>query len=208
MAKMTRVLIVDDHKVMRDSFEKLFGEMSGFAVVGGTPNASFAEVFCERLHPDLVLMDVCTESGASGLDAAKRLRKNYPRLKIIIMSGFDEISYAPRAREIGADAFVYKSKSMDFFAGVIRDVMAGGTYFPESRTIPVPAGEAPLTEREMEVLRLLCMHKSRREIASELFISEMTVKRHVANMLEKTGFSSSVELAFYMITNGWINPMY
>lgn len=203
----TRVLIVDDHKSIRDSFIRLFDSLEVFTVVGDMANADYADVFCRELKPDLILMDVCTADGASGLEAAARLRAADPRLKIIVMSGFDEISFAARAREAGADAFVYKSHSLEYFVEVIHQVLAGGQSFPEPRSIPVPAGEAPLTEREMIILRLLCKHKSRREIARELFISEMTVKRHVANMLEKTGFDDSVQLAFHMIANGWINPL-
>lgn len=124
------------------------------------------------------------------------------------MSGFDEITYAARAQQAGANAFVPKDNSMQFFAEVVNEVMAGGHYFPEARTLPMPNGETPFTPREMEILKLLCEHKSRAQIASELYISEMTVKRHVANMLTKTGFSDSVELAFHVITNGWINPRY
>ena len=86
--------------------------------------------------------------------------------------------------------------------------MRGETYFPEAKTIPMLVGEAPLTEREMEVLRLMCKHLTSREIAEELFISENTVKYHKSNMLAKTGFSKAVDLAFYMISNGWINPLY
>jgi len=205
---MTRILIVDDHKIVRDSFCNVFNDIDDMTVVGDIPNAAYADVFCRNTHPDVVLMDVCTEDGASGLEAAKRLRAQYPQMKIIIMSGFDEVSYSVRAKSSGADAFVYKSRSLDFFVKIVRDVLKGEKYFPEPRNIPMPEGETPLTERELEILRLLCKHKSRKEIAQELFISEMTVKRHVANMLEKTGFSSSVELAFYMITNGWINPNY
>lgn len=124
------------------------------------------------------------------------------------MSGFDEISYVPRAIEVGADAFVFKSKSLAFFVNVAELVMNGKTYFPESKSVPVQEGEPPLTEREMEVLRLMCKHLTSKEIAQELFISESTVKYHKSNMMSKTGFSKAADLAFYMIVNGWINPLY
>lgn len=80
--------------------------------------------------------------------------------------------------------------------------------FPGIEKIPMPKGEAPLTDREMEVLRLICRHLTSKEIAEELFISVDTVKYHKSNMLQKTGFSKAVDLAFYMITNGWINPRF
>jgi len=153
-------------------------------------------------------LDVCTEEGASGLDATKTIRQKFPEIKIVVMSGFDEITYAPRAKEAGAHAFVFKSKSLDFFSEVAHGVMRGKTYHPKAKKIPMPMGEAPLTEREMEVLRLLCKHMTGKEIAEELFISENTVKYHKANMLAKTGFKKAVDLAFYMISKGWINPQY
>lgn len=205
---MNRILIVEDHVSMRESLAAVFSPENGFEVAGEVPSADYAELYCERLHPDLVLMDVCTEGGASGLKAAKDIRKKYPEIKIIMMTAFDEISYVPRAKAAGADGFIYKSKSLSFFLEVAQEVMAGGSYFPEPKTIPMPQGEAPLTEREMEVLRLMCRHMTNKEIADELFISENTVKYHKTNMLAKTGFSKAVDLAFYMISNGWINPLF
>lgn len=205
---MYKVLIVDDHESMCDSLTYALTDTGDFAVVAKLPTAAYACAYCERLRPDLVLMDVCTEGGASGLIAAKALIEAFPDMKVIVMSGFDEITYAPRAKETGAHAFVFKSKSLDYFTEVARGVMRGETYFPEAKTIPMPVGEAPLTEREMEVLRLMCKHLTSREIAEELFISENTVKYHKSNMLAKTGFSKAVDLAFYMISNGWINPLY
>ncbi len=205
---MFKVLIIDDHESMCDSLKLALEKMGDFSVVGKLSTAAYADIYCRRLRPDLVLMDVCTEDGASGLVATEALREKYPHLKIIVMSGFDEITYAPRAKKAGAQAFVFKSKSLDYFTEVMRGVMRGEVYFPEVKTIPMPKGEAPLTEREMEVLRLMCKHLTSREIAKELFISENTVKYHKANMLAKTGFSKAVDLAFYMISKGWINPLY
>ncbi|MCL2105518.1 MAG: response regulator transcription factor [Oscillospiraceae bacterium] len=205
---MHKVLIIDDHEFICDSLSHALTGTGIFTVAGMLPSAAGAALYCERLRPDLVLMDVCTEGGVSGLDAAKALREKFPGVKVIVMSGFDEITYAPRAKEAGAHAFVLKSKSLGFFMEVARNVMQGETYFPEAKTIPMPMGEAPLTRRELEVLRLICKHLSSKDIAEELFISESTVKYHKINMLAKTGFKKTVDLAFHMISNGWINPLY
>ena len=205
---MTNVLIVEDHVSMRESLTTALTAAGDFSVVGAVSNADYALDFCKHLHPELVLMDVCTEGGASGLKAVEAIRKTDPEVKIIVMTAFDEITYIPRARAAGANGFVYKSRSLHDFLEVARTVMAGGSSFPEPRTIPMPQGEAPLTDREMEVLRLMCRHMTNKEIAQELFISENTVKYHKMNMLGKTGFSKAVDLAFYMISNGWINPLY
>jgi DNA-binding NarL/FixJ family response regulator len=205
---LIKVLIVDDHESMCDSLSYCLEDAGGFDVVGKLPRADHAQMFCEKFKPDLIFMDVCTEDGASGLDATRLIRQKYPEIKIIVMSGFDEITYAPRAEDAGAHAFIYKSKSLEYFSEVAHGVIEGKTYFPEAKKIPMPMGEAPLTEREMEVLRLMCKHMTSKEIAEELYISENTVKFHKSNMLAKTGFSKAVELAFYMISKGWINPRF
>ncbi|MCL2159908.1 MAG: response regulator transcription factor, partial [Oscillospiraceae bacterium] len=134
------------------------------------------------------------------------IKKRFPNIKIIVTSGFDEITYMPRAKQLGANAFVYKSKSLRHFGEVARRVLGGEYVFPESKIIPTPQGESPLTEREMEVLALMCRHMSAKQIAEELYITERTVKFHRENMLAKTGFSNGLDLAFYVISNGWINP--
>ena len=205
---MLKALIVDDHQSMCDSLTLMLESGGAFSVVGKLQRADHAELYCERLRPDLVFMDVCTEEGASGLSATRLIRESFPEIKVIVMSGFDEITYAPRAKEAGAHAFIFKSRSLDYFSEVANGVMRGELFFPEPKTIPMPMGEAPLTEREMEVLRLMCKHMTGKEIADELYISENTVKFHKSNMLSKTGFTKAVDLAFYMITNGWINPRY
>ena len=205
---MYKAIIVDDHESMCDSLKYALEGTGEFSVAGTIPAAAHAEVFCERMRPDLVLMDVCTEGNVSGLDAAETLRKRFPEMKIVVMSGFDEITYIPRTKEIGAHAFVYKSKSLAYFTEVIRGVMRGEVIYPEERAIPLPMGEVPLTVREMEVLRLMCKHMTSAEIAEELFISTSTVKYHKANILGKTGFSKSLDLVFYMLTKGWINPLH
>jgi len=205
---MYKVLIVDDHESMCDALNITLTNTGEFTVVSSLASAADADVFCSQLKPDLVFMDVCTEGGASGLDAVKKIRENYPNIKIIVMSGFDEISYAPRAKEAGAHAFVLKSKSLNFFAGTASAVMQGEARWPEPKTIPVPKGEAPLTRKEIEVLRLVCQNMTNKEIANELFISTDTVKYRKANMLAKTGFARAIDLACYMIDNGWIKPMY
>ena len=100
-------------------------------MVGEVPNADYALDFCRHLHPDLVLMDVCTEGGASGLKAVEDIRKSDEEIKIIVMTAFDEITYIPRAKAAGANGFIYKSRSLNDFLEVARAVMAGGSSFPE-----------------------------------------------------------------------------
>ena len=205
---MINILIVEDHESMCEAITSVFNATGRYNVVGTVSSADFALVYCDKLKPQLVLMDVCTEGGASGLVATQKIKNSFPNIKVIIMTAFDELSYIPRAKSANADGFVYKSKSFNFFIETADSIMEGNKYFPEEKIVPVPKGEIPLTDREMEVLRLMCKHMSNKEIADELFITENTVKYHKANMLAKTGFTKSLDLAFYMISNGWINPLF
>ena len=205
-SRLIKVVLVEDHDLVRDFFCEDFSEKNGFQTVGATSDASAADALCRDLRPELLIMDVCTEGGASGLDALARLRPLYPEMKIILMSGYDELSYAPRAKTYGANAFIFKSKSSGFFLEIARKVLNGETYFPEPLKIPVPEGEAPFTNREMEILHLLCKKKSRAEIASLLYISEGTVNKHIERMREKGGFSSTFDMVVDIVSKGWINP--
>ena len=124
---MTKVLIVEDHVSMRESLTTALMAAGDFVVVGEVPNADYALDFCKHLHPDLVLMDVCTEGGASGLKAVEAIHNNCKDIKIIVMTAFDEVTYIPRAKAAGANGFVYKSRSLHYFLEVAREVMAGGS---------------------------------------------------------------------------------
>ena len=201
-----KVLIVDDHESMRDLLAMEFCPENGYEVVGSIGSAADAEIFCLKKQPDIAILDVCTEGSASGLDAAAKIRQKYPGIKIIVTTGFGEITYASRAKEIGAHAFVYKIKGAAYYLEVAERILAGETIFPEPKIIPVPQGEAPFTDREMEVLRLMCKYMSYKVVAEELFINEKTVRRHLENMRLKTGFPTTMELLVYVLSNGWINP--
>ena len=205
---MIDILIVEDHESMCEAITSAFTATNRYKVVATVASSDFALMYCEKFKPQLILMDVCTDGGASGLKATQIIKDKYPNIKIIVMTAFDELSYIPRAKAAKADGFIYKAKSFNFFIDIADKIMQGEIYFPEERLVPVPKGEVPLTDREMEVLRLMCKHMTNKEIAEELFITENTVKYHKANMLAKTGFAKSVDLAFYMISNGWINPLF
>ena len=104
---MTRILIVDDHVSVQESLSTAFDAQEDFAVVGTCSSAAYAPLYCEKLQPDLVFMDVCTEKGASGIEAVETLRRQFPKLKIIVMTAFEEVTYVPRARQAGADILLF-----------------------------------------------------------------------------------------------------
>ncbi|MGY3725411.1 two component transcriptional regulator, LuxR family [Granulicatella balaenopterae] len=205
---MYKLLIIDDHASMREAIRQAFVATNRYQVVSELATSDLAEAYCQKLQPDLVITDVCCEHGTSGLEATQVIKTHFPTIKVIIITAFDELSYIPRAKKVGADAFIYKSKSLQYFIEVADKIMQGEKIFSKPKEIPLALGETPLTEREMEVLRLICKHMTNQEIATELYISENTVKYHKSNMLAKTGFTKIIDLAFYMLSNGYINPLY
>ena len=208
MSELIKVLVVDDHKSMRSFIENEFTPEYGYTVVEGIENAADAVAFCTMLHPNLVIMDVCTKDGSSGLEATEKILKRFPKIKVIVTSGFDEVTYMPRAKEIGAHAFVYKINGGEQYRDAAKRVMNGEYVFPERKTIPVPEGETPFTSREMEVLRLASKGIPGQEIAEKLSISVNTVNRHIENMRQKAGVNTVMGLMTYVLSNGWINPNY
>ena len=206
--EIIRIAMIDDHLLFLDSFHAVFSAEAGFEVVAKALSASEADGICQNLHPDLMLLDVCTENNASGLDALARLRPLYPDTKFVLMSGFEEMTYAARARDLGANGFVFKSKPLIYFLEVARGVFEGKTYFPEPGKLPVAEGESPYTGRELEIMQLLCRDMSRHDIAQTLEISEHTVNRHIEKMRAKGGYASVFQMAITVVAKGWITPDY
>ena len=202
-----KIILVDDHSLFRNGLRGLLEHCAGCRVVGEAASGEEFLAMLPELEADIVFMDFAMP-GIDGAQATERALARRPDLRIITLSMFGEESYYTRMVQAGARGFLLKDSDIGDVVEAIDTVMAGGSSFPEPRTIPMPQGEAPLTDREMEVLRLMCRHMTNKEIAQELFISENTVKYHKMNMLGKTGFSKAVDLAFYMISNGWINPLY
>ena len=153
-------------------------------------------------------MDIQTkEEDTNGLHMAEIIKKDFPDIKILMMTGFDEISYLPRAKEIGVEGFILKSQSEDFFQEALDKVLIGEKVFPEEiPVIPVLEDNLPLSQREIEVLRLICEDYSNKEIANILSISESTVKRHIESLLRKTGKVGRAGLVAHAMIGGWINP--
>ncbi len=203
---MIKVFIVDDHTSIIDSFSQVINNQKDMEFVGGTSDCSEVISLCAKVSPDIVLTDISMDKANSGIILTEKLKYEFPDIKVIVMSGFDEISYIPNAKKAGADAFLSKSKSLEEFIEMTRKTIEGKGEFPQEISIPTAKGEAPFTLRELEMLTLLCHSYSRKEIAEHMNIAEGTVKRHIENMLVKSGCKSTMELVVYVVSNGWISP--
>lgn len=197
MDRKTRVMIVEDQNMPRQLFELLISGSERYEVAVSIDNAAVADIYCMRNDIDLVLMDVVTKNGANGLEAAERIKKQFPRIKVIVVTSMPEYSYIDRARAAKVDSFWYKEVSTESILEVCDRTMAGESVYPDS--IPkISIGNATsydFSKREYEVLRELMTGDTNTEIAKRLFISADTVKKHIQHMLELTGFKSRTELA-------------
>ena len=202
---MIQVVVVEDQALLRDSLVAAIGDEPDMEVVAALSDASEAPEVSARVSPDLVLLDVCTDGGASGIVAADAIKRIDPNVRVVIMTGMPEVSFVRQARDAGADSFVYKNVGTRELLSVMRSTMEGYSTFPTRSTVPL-FGAGDLTEDELHLLRLACEAKSRREMADELMISEGTLKRRTSELLAKTNYDSLLRLAVKAIASGYIVP--
>ena len=198
---MMRVVVVEDQAMLRDSLALAIDAQEDMTVVGSLSDASLALDVASRQHADIVLMDVCTRGGSSGIAATRRIKDALPGVRVVVMTGMPEVTFVEQARAAGADSFLYKNVGTAELLSVMRSTMDGYMTFPRPRR-DAPTGIGAITETEMAILRLVCEAKSRREVAAELCLSEGTVKRHVSEILAKTGYDSILRLAVNVVADG------
>ncbi len=195
--RKTKVMIVDDQAISRHFFELVVNGSGRYEVVFSVSSAYAADVYLLKKKVDLVLMDILMNDGSNGLDAAQKLKKRAPGVKIIAATSMPEYSWMQRARQIGIESFWYKEADEVSILDVMDRTMAGESVYP-ALTPVVRLGNAvreDFTNRELQVLAEITTGKSNLMVAEALGVSENTVKAHVRALLQKTGFSSRTELA-------------
>ena len=201
---MIKILLVDDQKILLEGLVKILSPMEDLSIVGTCTLSELTEAACRRLCPDLVLMDICMEGRTSGIQICERLKASFPDLRVILMTGMQEIAFLDWARAAGADSFIYKESSGEAFADCIRATMAGAQIYPDALgTSSFGETGAQLTERELAILQRVCRNMSYHEIAQELGITKRTVSFHISNMLSKTGHKSIIGLAVEAAEKGY-----
>lgn len=203
---MTNVLIVEDDPMARHLLEIYIANSDKYNHVQSVESAALAEFCCRTNKVDVILMDVCTAMNASGLDAAEKIKKSFPHIKVIIITSQPECSFIDRADAVGVDSFWYKNSDADEIISVIDRTMSGERVYPDSSP-SLKLGDIfseELTDREIEVLRELVAGESDAAIAEKLFMSLRSVKGHIQSMREKTGFRNRTELAVRARESGLI----
>lgn len=201
-----KLMIVDDQFVSRELFRLILDKSPDYEVVYSVDTAMFADTYVLNGDLDLVIMDILMQDGSNGLDAAEKIKKLRPEIKIVAVTSMPEVSWMDRAKAIGIDSFWYKEASEASILEVIGRTLAGESIYPKQTPV-IQLGLAKSTEftpREIQVLRLLTTGAGNDEIASKLEISLNTVKTHVMHLMDKTGFTSRTQLAIQARITGFV----
>ena len=211
----TRVLIVDDHAVVRSGLKLVLEAEDGIEPVGEAGTARDAVFEARSTKPDVILLDVVMPD-QSGLEIIPTLLQEHPEVRILVLSMQDDPQYVREALAAGARGYVLKEAADNEVVAAVREVASGGRYVhPElgARLVAAEseerrrANEDPLSERESEVLRLLALGHTNQEIAKQLFISVRTAETHRAHIMQKLRLSSRAELVRYALERGLMdNP--
>ncbi|MFQ5856441.1 MAG: response regulator [Anaerolineae bacterium] len=209
-----RVLVVDDHPVVRQGLRSLLSQYPDIHVVGEAEGGPAALELVARLQPDVVLLDIRL-AGPSGLDLARQLRRTQSESRIIILTSYDDEAYLLEAAQAGVHGYLLKSASAEVLADAIRAAGAGERRVSpalldkllrqfEDLAVEKMRQESGLLEDEIKILRLIADGATNKEIAEELYWSEITVKRKVQDILAKLGVTTRLQAAVEAVRRGLI----
>jgi DNA-binding NarL/FixJ family response regulator len=212
-----RLLLVDDHPVLRAGLKALLCSQNDITVVAEADNGVAAVELALALNPDLTLMDVSLP-GMNGADAARKIKEARPELRMLALSVHDETAYVRLLLDAGVSGYALKRSACEELVRAVRSVAAGDSYLDPSiarRMLGVSARREsstglpaliPLSERESEVARLLAQGLTMKEIAAQLSVSARTLETYRARALEKLGLKTRAELVRYATNCGWLRP--
>lgn len=210
-----RVLLVDDHALVRAGIRSLLGSMPDVEVVGEAASGEEALALAETALPHVVLMDIAMK-GLSGLEAAARIRDRYPRVRVVILSMHSGEEYVMQAMRAGAAGFLLKDAATGELELALRSVIRGESWFSPAVSRQVVEGYVQrvggeqaaevLTARQREVLRLVAAGRSTKEIAFDLRLSVKTVETHRAQIMERLGIRDVAGLVRYALRTGLVPP--
>ena len=202
---MIRVLIADDHQIVRDGLRRILAAQADVEVAAEAANGDEALALVRVHDYDVAVLDL-SMPGLSGIDLIKRLRLEKPRLRLLVLSMHGEQQYAARALKAGASGYLTKDSASAQLIGALRKVAAGGVHISEAAAaglVSTASGDGPpharLSDREFEVFKLLAGGASPTDVARRLHLSVKTVSTHKTRLLEKLGLSGTAELVRYAL---------
>ena len=218
MSDMIRIMIADDHTIVRQGLARLLNDQPDLTVVGEAVNGRTAVDKALELKPDIIIIDIAMPQ-MNGLEAAKRIRKKLPGTKILILSMYSHEHYIHDLLETGVSGYLLKDSSGRDIINAIHAAMSDETFLsPSISKVLVDAYRSPrknyssaerykkLSNREREVFQLIAEGHSTRQIADMLYVSISTIKSHRAKIMEKLGIESAVKLVHFAIQLGLVDP--
>jgi DNA-binding NarL/FixJ family response regulator len=200
------ILIADDHAMIRDGLKTLLGQFPSYAIVGEAPSGKQALEMYETLNPDLLILDISMPD-INGMEVLKEILQRHVAARIIIFSMYDGEDYISRCMELGVRGYVIKNESSEELVQAVRIVLAGNTYFSRHvqdvifKKYSMNMGRKKqreemikLTQREIEIVKLISEGLTSQQMADKLFISPRTVETHRANLMKKVGVRNAIEL--------------
>lgn len=204
---MIKIALIDDHPIITDGLSKVFNEHPEFEVVGIYNSSLSASEEIPNKDADVILSDVSMPD-MSGYQLIQKLKKSKSNPKVIMLSMFVERSIIASCYQMGADGYISKSDSTDKIIATIQDVLAGKKIFPfpvkELEALEKDGKTGVLSDREIEILKLVADGLSSKQVADKLFLSELTVNTHRRNMLKKTNQPNVAALVNFAKQNQWI----
>jgi two-component system, NarL family, response regulator NreC len=214
-APKLRLLLVEDHEIVRQGVRGMVDAQPDMEVIGETSNGRDALRLAKELQPDIVVMDISMPD-MNGLHATEKLKQSLPELKIIALTRHTDLGFLQKILSAGASGYVLKQSASVELLRAIRSVATGGHHldaaiagkvmngFTRSRTNPGTPALPAISERESEVLRLVALGYSNKEMAARLQISIKTVEVHKANAMRKLDMRSRIDIVRYAVVQGWL----
>jgi two-component system, NarL family, response regulator NreC len=215
---LIRVLLVDDHTVVRAGLELLLNGKNGISIVGVASEGDEAIRLAKELMPDVILMDLSMPHGRDGMSATRIIREQLPEIKVLILTMHDSDEYLFRAIQAGASGYILKSSPHEELIAAIQSIFSGNAYLTPSATKRLmneyfnkmqqeglTSSYEILSEREKEVLVWIAKGYSNKEIAEQLVISVKTVETHKSHLMEKIGLRTRPDLVRYALQKGLLD---
>ncbi|WP_316771416.1 response regulator transcription factor [Pedobacter frigiditerrae] len=205
-----KIFIADDHQILIDGIISFFNELEGFEVIGYANDGINLLRDIAVKTPDIILLDLNMPK-LDGISTLKKLKENYPNIKVIILSNYHQSQLIKETKSLGASGYVLKNGSKSDLLTAIETAQSGKLYFPEAEEVNLNTQlvftdefmkKHQLTKREVEIIRLVCEELSSKEIGDKLFIAEFTVTTHRRNILSKLGLKNTPALINFAKQNG------